>query len=88
MSKVKSSYVTARIEPKLKKEGERVLNKIGLSTTDAITIFFKQVAMRGGIPFDVRIPNKTTKTALRENPKHSVRYKSVEEMMKDVWPST
>jgi hypothetical protein len=34
----KTAYITARIEPKLKAQAGRVLAKVGVSTTDAITI--------------------------------------------------
>jgi addiction module RelB/DinJ family antitoxin len=83
----KTAYVTARIEPKLKKESTRVLNRLGLSTADAITLFFKQITLQKGMPFEIRIPNKKTKATLSDNGKHDARYENVEEMMKDVWPN-
>lgn len=57
----KSSSVRARIEPDLKNKAERVFHDLGLSTTQAITLFFKQVELRNGLPFDVIIPNETTR---------------------------
>jgi DNA-damage-inducible protein J len=62
----KSGYINARIEPKLKKSAEAVLEKIGLSTTDAVTIFFKQVVAQKGMPFPVKIPNRETIKAMRD----------------------
>ena len=62
----KSGYINARIEPKLKKNAEAVLDKIGLSTTDAVTIFLKQVVAHKGMPFAVKIPNRETIKALRD----------------------
>ena len=56
----KSAMVRARIEPNLKEKAERVFDKIGLSPTQAITIFFHQVELRKGLPFDIVVPNKTT----------------------------
>ncbi len=56
----KSAMVRARIEPNLKEKVERVFDKIGLSPTQAITIFYHQVELRKGLPFDIVIPNKTT----------------------------
>jgi DNA-damage-inducible protein J len=52
--------VRARIEPNLKEKAERVFNEIGLSPTQAITLFYHQVELRKGLPFDIVIPNKTT----------------------------
>lgn len=58
MSKV--ATVRARIEPDLKTEVEKLFNKLGLSTTEAINLFYRQVKLRNGLPFNVVIPNKTT----------------------------
>jgi DNA-damage-inducible protein J len=62
----KSAFLTARIEPKLKARASRVLAKVGVSTTDAITMFLSQVVLRGGLPFDVRTPNSANGTAIGE----------------------
>ena len=62
----KSGFINARIEPKLKKSAEAVLDKIGLSTTDALTIFFKQVVAHKGMPFEVKVPNRETIRAMRD----------------------
>lgn len=57
----KTSTVRARIEPRLKEEAEKLFHKLGLTTTQAITLFYRQVKLRKGLPFDVVIPNKTTR---------------------------
>jgi DNA-damage-inducible protein J len=62
----KSGFINARIEPKLKKSAEAVLDKIGLSTTEAVTIFLKQVVAQRGIPFELKIPNRETVRAMRD----------------------
>jgi DNA-damage-inducible protein J len=62
----KTGYITARIEPKLKARAARVLAAVGVSTTDAITMFLRQVVLRNGIPFEVRVPNTETKKAIEE----------------------
>ena len=56
----KSSTIRARIEPDLKDKAEHIFRRLGLTTTQAITLFYKQVELRNGLPFDVAIPNKTT----------------------------
>lgn len=56
----KTASVRARIEPNLKKEAERVFQRLGLSPTQAITLFYHQVELRKGLPFNVVIPNQTT----------------------------
>jgi len=62
----KSAMINTRLEPKLKKSSEAILAKIGLSTSEAITLFLNQVVMQKGLPFDVRIPNRETAKAIRE----------------------
>ena len=62
----KTGYITARIEPKLKARAARVLATVGVNTTDAITMFLRQVVLRNGLPFEVRAPNAETRRAIEE----------------------
>ncbi len=57
----KTSTIRARIEPSLKDKAEQIFHQLGLSTTQAITLFYKQVELKQGLPFHVAIPNKTTR---------------------------
>lgn len=56
----KSATVRARIEPVLKRKAESVFKHLGLSSTQAVTLFYRQVTLRKGLPFNVVIPNATT----------------------------
>lgn len=56
----KTATVRARLEPALKDRAEGVFHKLGLNPTQAITIFYHQVELRGGLPFDVVLPTTTT----------------------------
>jgi len=57
----KTATIRARIQPELKDKAEYVFRRLGLTTTQAITLFYKQVELRGGLPFEIAIPNKTTR---------------------------
>jgi len=57
----KTETIRARIEPELKNKAEKVFRQLGLTTTQAITLFYKQVELRNGLPFQVAILNKTTR---------------------------
>jgi len=57
----KTAMVRARLEPDLKNRAESVFHRLGLNTTQAITIFYRQVELRDGLPFDVVVPTATTK---------------------------
>lgn len=61
----KTATVHARIEPKLKKQAEGILRQLGLNQTQAITLFYKQVELHDGLPFNIVIPNKTTLQTLQ-----------------------
>jgi len=58
--------VRARVDSRLKEETEKILHEIGLSTSQAITIFLKGVRRERGIPFELKIPSKTTLEAMQE----------------------
>lgn len=62
----KTAMLRARIEPTLKNQAERVLARVGLSPTEAIRLFYKQVYLSKGLPFDVRVPNAATRRAVAE----------------------
>src|ERR1700681_958489 len=66
MDMTKTGYITARVEPKLKASAGKVLSKVGVSTSDAITMFLRQVVLQGGLPFEVRVPNAETRKAIDE----------------------
>ncbi len=66
MDMSKTGYIMARVEPKLKASAGKVLHRVGVSTSDAITMFLRQVVMQGGLPFEVRVPNAETAKAIEE----------------------
>lgn len=62
----KSETIRARVEPALKRDAEAVLKKIGLTSSEAITLFLTQVKLNEGLPFPVRIPNRQTRQAIKD----------------------
>lgn len=52
----KSANLYARIEPDVKEQAERILSALGIPASNAINMFYKQIIMRRGLPFDVKIP--------------------------------
>lgn len=60
----KTEIVRARIEPDIKHSAEVILKDIGLSTSQAIGIFYKQIIFNQGLPFDLKIPNEETQEAM------------------------
>jgi DNA-damage-inducible protein J len=78
----KSATVRARIEPGLKNEVERLFHELGLTTTEAINIFYRQVKLRNGLPFSVVVPNETTLKVFDETDKgkNLIRCEGAEDM--------
>ena len=62
----KTEMIRARVEPELKRQAEELFSSLGLSTTEAITLFYKQVTLHQGLPFAVRMPNAETIEALEQ----------------------
>lgn len=62
----RSAFLNTRIEPTLKQRAEKIFAAIGVSASDAITMFYQQVIYRRGLPFDVCIPNEETLAAISE----------------------
>lgn len=60
----KSAIVRARLEPALKKDAERVFAKLGLTTSEAIHLLFRQVSLTRSLPFPRHLPNAETKRTL------------------------
>ena len=58
--------VRARVDSNLKQEVEEILKEIGLSTSQAITLFLKRIKYERGIPFELKVPNATTIQAMEE----------------------
>ncbi len=62
----KTAVISARIEPGLKESVEQVFERLGLTTTQAITLFFRQVELQQGLPFTLKVPNANTAAALQQ----------------------
>ena len=82
----KTDRIEARIESELKQAAEAVFDKLGVSPSDAIRIFYQQVRLHQDFPFEVQIPNTETLAAIEEietYPERLKTYNSVDEMFED-----
>ena len=59
----KSANLYARIEPDLKEQAESILSALGIPASNAITMFYKQIILQQGIPFDVKLPKAPENSA-------------------------
>lgn len=79
---MKAATIQTRIEAPLKATVEEILHQLGLSASEAITLFYRQIALHQGLPFEVRLPNKSTQKAMRESlkPQTLTRAKNIAEL--------
>lgn len=52
----KSANLYVRIEPEVKEKAESILSALGIPASNAINMFYKQVILQKGLPFDVKLP--------------------------------
>jgi len=77
----KESKVNVRIDSELKRRVSTILHNLGLSESEAIRMFYKQIEHRQGLPFEVKIANEDTHRAIRDvrNREGLTSYNSIEE---------
>jgi len=72
------------MEPDLKSDVEKLLERLGVTTTEAITMFFSQIRLCKGLPFPVEVPNEITQRTFESTDRgeglHA--YDSLDEMFK------
>ncbi len=54
----KSANLYTRIEPDLKEQAETILTALGIPASNAITMFYKQIVLHNGLPFEVKLPER------------------------------
>ena len=52
----KTANLYARIEPEIKEQAEMILTALGIPASSAINMFYKQIILQGGLPFEVKLP--------------------------------
>jgi len=60
------TYVRARIDAITKERAADVLEAMGLSISDAIRLLMLRIADERRLPFEVKVPNATTRKAIAE----------------------
>lgn len=84
---VKTAEVRARIEPKLKREANKVLSKLGLSESEGVRLLLKSLVLHKGLPYELKIPNEETAQAIedaRTGRNLSKPYTNIDEMFADL----
>ena len=66
MGAVKKVRTNIYLNLEVREKAKKVLERYGLSLSDAVNIFLTQVTLERGFPFPIRIPNEETKKVLEE----------------------
>ena len=88
----KTSSIHVRVDPNLKEEVEKILNNLGMSSTEAINIYLRQIILNSGIPFEIKIPKFSNDMLeavaeaekMEKHPNKYKKYKSVSELMEEL----
>jgi len=66
----KTTTISVRMDAELKSNAESILSSLGLTPSQAISVFYKQITFQHGLPFSVKIPerelNNVSKEAMEE----------------------
>jgi DNA-damage-inducible protein J len=62
----KTATITVRIDPLVKRRAQEVLKQLGLTTTQAVTLYLNQISAEKGLPFHPHIPNAETEQAMQD----------------------
>lgn len=85
MLNLKTTDVRSRVEPDIKMQATAVLDECGLSLSDGIRLFLRQVIVERGLPFEVKAPNATTQAAMRRASKMTgARFATPQEMFDEL----
>ena len=64
-----TTKIQARIDVKSKEQTQKILDILGLTMSEAISLYFRQIVLHRGIPFDIEIPNELTAKVLKTSRK-------------------
>ena len=67
MGTLKTATARALIDPEVKKEAESILKEMGLSVSNSVELFYRQVVAQRGLPFELEVPNEKTMKAIRNS---------------------
>ena len=60
------TQTTIRLEESDYREAREILKYVGISYSQAVNMFNRMVVLNHGLPFEAKIPNEETLTAMKE----------------------
>jgi DNA-damage-inducible protein J len=84
-TKMMNNNMITHDQPELKEQAEMILQELGIPLSVAYEMFYRQIVLYRGLPFELRLPNKTTIEAMEEAREgRGKRYDTVDEMFADL----
>lgn len=65
----KTTFVRARIEPKIKNKAEHILEELGITSSQAISMLYRTIIREHGWPIELKLPNSVTRKTLEDTDK-------------------
>ena len=62
---MRSATIQTRIDADTKVRARNILDSLGISMSEAIMLYLHQIVLRGGIPFEIKLPNRATLAAVQ-----------------------
>ena len=78
-----SKVVQVQMDKELVEKAESILKDLGLNRSTALKIYYRQIVLNNGLPFEM-VPNEETIEALNEDLTHAKSYTDLDEMWKDI----
>ena len=83
--KMANGTIQARIDPNIKEQARNVLDKLGISMSEAISVYIRQIVLQQGIPFKIMLPNQTTLQAVKQlESNKGITFDNADELFKDL----
>lgn len=78
--------LSIRTDKRLKENVGKILHELGLNHSTAINMYYRLILAQRGIPFDVKLPNETTRKAIEdiEKGKNVKKFETAEELFEDL----
>jgi len=74
-----------KVDPVAWEEAKKIFKEYGITASDAINIFLNEVRLKGGLPFEMRLPSDRLKKAIKEANRGEVEsFNSIDELIKDL----
>ncbi|MCF8241567.1 MAG: type II toxin-antitoxin system RelB/DinJ family antitoxin [Melioribacteraceae bacterium] len=82
----KTAEIRVLLEPSLKKKSRKILDEIGISESEAVRIFFRNLVIRKEFPIELKIPNEETLQAMKDADEGNTvgPFNSVDELMEEL----